>query len=142
MGTFMTKFSKASARFTKAGESNLHNNGKKDPKKGKDDFIYGSDVDEVIVGRPTKEGGETAFTGYGYGGKQKAVGSEATSSPKAYSSKGETITGTVIANTNKTPGDIKTGPQYNKVKGYVTRPQTEKEKSSMIEEIKRLNAKG
>ena len=141
MGTFMSKFSKASARFTKAGESNLHNNGT-DKKKGKDDFIYRSDVDEVIVGRPTKEGGETAFTGYGYGDTQKEIGSEVTSRPKAYSSTGETISGNVIANTTKTPGDIKTGPQYNKVKGYVTRPQTEKEKSSMIEEMKRLNAKG
>jgi hypothetical protein len=161
MGTFMTKFSKASARFTKAGESNLHNNGPVDPNKKKilavekkldkidtkaagkkDDFKYASDVDNVVVGRPTKKGGETAFTGYAYGGKQKTIGSSATSSQKAYSSKGETITGKVVANTKKTPGDIKTGDQYNVVKGYVTRNETPKEKADREKEMKRLNAKG
>ena len=35
MGTFMSKFSQASARFAKAGESNLHNNGPVDPNKDK-----------------------------------------------------------------------------------------------------------
>ena len=151
MGTFMTKFSKASARFTKAGESNLHNNGKKilaverklDKKSAEEKpFVYASDVDNVVVGRPTQPGGETAFTGYGGLDTQKKIGDYATNSRKAYSSKGETITGNVIANTEKTPGDPKTGPQYNIVKGYVTRNQTEKEKSSMIEEMKKLNQKG
>ena len=35
MGTFMSKLSQASARFAKAGESNLHNNGPVDPNKDK-----------------------------------------------------------------------------------------------------------
>lgn len=35
MGTFMSKFSQASSRFNKTGETNLHNNGPVDPNKDK-----------------------------------------------------------------------------------------------------------
>ena len=94
------------------------------------------------MSRPTQPGGETAFTGYGGLDKQKTIGSSATSSQKAYSSKGETITGKVVANTKKTPGDIKTGDQYNVVKGYVTRNETPKEKADREKEMKRRNETG
>ena len=150
MGTFMSKFSKASARFTKAGETNLHNNGPVDPKKKKylavkkqlkkidtksadkkDDFKYESDVDTAIILSPTKPGGNIVKTGMTFGGDNVKVGRDAEGQG-------------VGRDTNYYRGIVteNLGGQYNRVKGVKSRLETSQEKAERKAEMRRLNTKG
>lgn len=133
MGTFMSKFSKASARFTKAGETNLHNNGKPDPKSKdeKDDFKYESDAGgyELILS-PTKPGGNIVKTGMTFGGDKIKVGRDAEGQGAGRDS--NYYRGIVTENLKG---------QYNRVKGVKSRGETPQEKADRIKEMKRLSAK-
>ena len=133
MGTFMSKFSKASARFTKAGESNLHNNGKPDPKSKneKDDFKYESDVDKALILSPTKPGGNIVKTGMTFGGDNIKVGRDAEGQGAGRDS--NYYRGIVTKNL---------GGQYNLVKGVKSRGETPQEKADRIKDEKKLSGKG
>tara|TARA_R110002020_G_scaffold146945_1_gene321960 strand:+ start:6991 stop:7395 length:405 start_codon:yes stop_codon:yes gene_type:complete len=134
MGTFMSKFSQASARFTKAGESNLHNNGKPDPKSKneKDDFKYESDAGgyELILS-PTKPGGNIVKTGMTFGGDNIKVGRDAEGQGAGRDS--NYYRGIVTKNL---------GGQYNLVKGVKSREETPQEKADRIKDEKKLSGKG
>ena len=157
MGTFMSKFSKASARFTKAGETNLHNNGpshetvhkpidpekkkmlrvekklkKIDPKSRdkKDDFKYESDVEKALILSPTKPGGNIVQTGMTFGGNKIKVGRDAEG--QGAGSDSNYYRGRVTKNL---------GGQYNLVKGVKSREETPQEKADRIKDQKKRSAK-
>jgi len=130
----MSKFSQASSRFNKTGETNLHNNGKPDPKSKneKDDFKYESDAGgyELILS-PTKPGGNIVKTGKTFGGDKIKVGRDAEGQG-------------VGRDTNYYRGIVTENlkGQYNRVEGVKSRGETPQEKADRIKQQKRLSAKG